>query len=86
MSKKIKTLIETDGSDFTDEVTVAGNTWVRMSLEKDDCIYNLNMIVSSRTNTDSYTTTTFVGVSPKGIDSIINQLSEIRNKLIKDIK
>lgn len=86
MSKKSKILIETDGSEYSDELTCAGNTWLRMNLEKGDCNYNLNIIVSSRLDTDSYTTTTLVGVSPKGIDTIIEQLSEIRNRLVKDIK
>lgn len=57
-----------------------------MNLEKGDCVYNLNIIVSSRLDTDSYTTITLVGVSPKGIDNIIAQLSEVRNRLVKDIK
>lgn len=86
MSKKSKILIETDGSKFSDGLTCAGNTWLRMNLERGECTYNLNIIVSSRLDTDSYTTTTLVGVSPKGIDSIIGQLSEIRNRLVKEIK
>ena len=86
MSKKSKILIETDGTKFSDALTCVGNTWLRMNLEKGDCVYNLNIIVSSRLDTDSYTTTTLVGVSPKGIDNIIAQLSEVRNRLVKDIK
>ena len=86
MSKKSKILIETDGSEFSDDLTCAGNTWLRMSLEKGEVNYNLNIIVSSRLDTDSYTTTTLVGVSPKGIDAIIDQLSEVRNRLVKEIK
>lgn len=81
-----KIILETDGTEYSDNLTCAGNTWLRMSLDKDDLNYNLNIIVSGRLDTDSYTTTTLVGVSPDGIDSIITQLTDIRDSLVKDIK
>lgn len=86
MSKKQKVLIETKGTGFSDNLTCAGNTWLRMVLERNDILFNLNIIISSRLDTDSYTTTTLVGVSPEGIDNLIGQLILVRNELVKNIQ
>ena len=86
MTKKSKILVETDGTKFSDELTSIGNTSLRMELEKDTDIYNLCITVSSRIDTDNYTTIKLFGVSPNGIKHIIKQLNEVRNVLEKDLK
>jgi hypothetical protein len=83
MNKTI--LIEETESEYSDNLTSVGNTLVSMNLEKGETLYNLNIIVSSRLDTDSYTTTTLVGITPEGLDTLIRQLTVIRNTLIKDL-
>ena len=81
----MKTLIKSDGTDFTDELGFVGNTNFQASLVKENNseLIHLDLNFSSRLDSGFENNIRIYGISSRGIQHLIDQLNVVKDKLKK---